>query len=124
MVNPETEQPFGSETEYKKYRAKQMVNPETGQPFSSRTEYKEYRARRRQEKPINQEVSQLIKRRLGELGKTQKWLSGQLGITDVAVSRYLSGKTTPRRILQERLFKELGLDYERLDALLKDLYTE
>mgnify|MGYP001603000995 CR=1 FL=1 len=123
-VNPETGQQFSSSTELRGYLARQWVNPETGQQFSSLTDYQEHLARQRQKKPINQEVSQLIKRRLGKLNKTQRWLSGRLGITEGTVSRYLSGKTTPRRGLQQRLFEELGLNYKTLDELLEDSELE
>lgn len=87
--------------------------------FASRIEYREHLAKERQERPENQELSVLIKQRLVELEKTQKWLSQQLGITEGAVSRYLSGRTTPRRSLQEILFATLVLPYQTLDDLLE-----
>jgi len=120
-VNPETGQPFSSLAELKQYQARQKVNPETEKPFSSRTEYEEYQARQRQKQPINQELSGLIKQKLKELDKTQKWLSEQLGITEGAVSRYISSRTAPRRSLQEQLFATLGLNYKTLGDLSKDI---
>ena len=117
--NPETGQPFKSRTEYEDYQARQRDNPETGQPFKSRTELQDYQARQRKQKPINQELSYLVQQRLTKLGQTQKWLAVQLGITTGAVSRYISGKTTPRKSLQEALFKILELPYKTLDDLLE-----
>ena len=87
--------------------------------FASRGEYEAHLAKQRQQQPINQKLSDLIKQRLAELGKSQKWLSIQLRITEGAVSRYLSGRTTPRRNLQERLFETLELPYQTLEDLVE-----
>jgi ribosome-binding protein aMBF1 (putative translation factor) len=93
--------------------------------FASLTKYEQHLAKKRQQKPINQELSDLIKVRLSELGdRTQKWLAEQLGITESAVSRYTGGRTTPRKRLQKKLFDALELPYQTLDDLLDDLYAE
>ena len=109
------------ETAYGYTRVRQRINPETKQPFKSLTEYEVYRARQRQQQPVNQQSSDVVKQRLAELGKTQRWLAQQLEITEGAVSRYISGRTTPRRSLQERLFEVLELPYQTLDDLLEDI---
>src|SRR3989344_702164 len=46
-TNPETGQPFTSQTEYLEFRTRQRTNPETGQPFTSKGEYESYQARQR-----------------------------------------------------------------------------
>ena len=117
-TNPETGQPFKSRTESQDYQVRQSTNPETGQPFKSLTEYQNYLARQRKQNPINQELSDLVPQRLTELEQTQRWLAAQLGITEGAVSRYISGRTTPRKSLQKRLFNALELPYQTLDDLL------
>jgi DNA-binding XRE family transcriptional regulator len=53
-VNPETGQPFESQTQYRDYNTRQRVNPETGQPFESLTQYQDYNARQR----VNPETGQ------------------------------------------------------------------
>ena len=103
---------FASYKEYQKYLAKQRG-------FASRAEYQKNLAKERQQRQINQKLSHLMQQRLTELGKTQRWLSEQLGITEGSVSRYLSGKTIPRKILQEKLFSALELSYKTLDDLLE-----
>ena len=50
----------------------------------------------------------------------QKWLAYELEVTEGAVSRYASGKTTPRKSLQERLFEALELPYKTIDDFLQD----
>lgn len=105
---------------YSLTRLRQRVNPETGKKFRSLNQLKNYQARKRQEKPENQVLSDLMQQRLTELNRTQKWLAEQLGITRGSVSRYTSGKITPRNNLQEGLFKALEVPYQTLDNLLED----
>src|SRR3989344_4060434 len=87
--------------------------------LASRNEYQEYLAKRRQRQSINQELSDLIRQRLVELGKTQKWLAEQLGIAESSVSKYIGGRTTPRKSLQERLFNALQVEYKTLNDLVE-----
>ncbi|MDP6642073.1 MAG: helix-turn-helix transcriptional regulator [Candidatus Nanoarchaeia archaeon] len=103
-------------------RAKQRVNPETGQPFESRSQYQEYTTKQRVNRPENQGLSELITRRLKELGKNQSWLAEEIGVTHQAVSLYAKGRTTPTDDLLQRLYSSLDVPYETLDDLLKDLY--
>ena len=103
---------FASRSEYEKDLAKRRV-------LAPRNEYQEYLAKRRQQQSINQELSDLIRQRLVELGKTQKWLAEQLGIAESSVSKYMGGRTTPRKSLQERLFNALQVEYKTLNDLVE-----
>lgn len=105
---------FESLSEYQEY----LVNK---RGFKSLTEYEQHLAKERQEKPLNKELGNLLKRRLVELKRSQVWLSRQLEITQGAVSRYVAGKTTPKKSLQKKLFDTLGLPYETLDDLKNEL---
>jgi len=103
---------FKSRNGYSEYLVKQRG-------FASRSEYEEHLAKRRQQQPINQELSDLIKRELTRMGKSQGWLAEQLGVTGGAVSRYVSGRTTPRKNLHQKLLEVLELPYQCLDDLLE-----
>src|SRR3989338_4807591 len=103
---------FASRSEYEKDLAKRRM-------LAPRNEYQEYLAKRRQQQSINQELSDLIRQRLVELGKTQKWLAEQLGIAESSVSKYMGGRTTPRKSLQERLFNALQVEYKTLNDLVE-----
>ena len=92
--------------------------------FVSYSEYAKHLAKERQQHPLNQKLSNLIGQKLSELGKTQQWLAKQLKITQGSVSRYVSGMTTPRRSIQERLFEALELPYQTLDDLQGDKYGQ
>ena len=105
-------------------RAKQRVNPETGQPFESRSQYQEYTTKQRVNRPENQGLSELITRRLKELGKNQSWLAEEIGVTRQAVSLYVKGRTTPTNDLLQKLYSSLDVTYETLDDLLEDLERE
>lgn len=103
---------FASQAEYEDCLARQRG-------FASLAECQKYLAKERQQKSINRELSRLIQQRLSKLEHTQRWLAEQLGITEGAVSRYISGKTTPRKSLQKRLFDALELPYQTLDDIFK-----
>jgi len=62
----------------------------------------------------------LINLRLRELGKSQRWLANELNINESAVSKYVRGKTTPKKSLQEKLFRIFDLPYNTLDDLLEN----
>ncbi len=102
---------FASLNEYWEHLAQQMG-------FASLNEYKKHQAQQRQKRPQNRELGNLVKRRLRELGKTQSWLAEQLEITEGAVSRYVSGETTPRKRRQGRFFEVLGLPYSTIDEVV------
>lgn len=104
---------FSGRNEYELYLAKQKG-------FESIGRYKESLAGKRQQRPLNRKLSSLIQQQLTALDKTQKWLAEQLGITEGVVSRYVSGRITPKqRSLQRKLFSILKLPYETLDALVQ-----
>jgi ribosome-binding protein aMBF1 (putative translation factor) len=104
---------FSSLKDYKTYMATQKHN------YKTLGEYEKHNEQLRQQKRINQELSSLIKSSLEELGKSQVWLAKQLGVTEGAVSRYISAKVTPRPELQPKLFKILNLKYKTLDDILQ-----
>jgi len=106
------EKGFASLNKYQEHLAKEKG-------FASWNTYNEHLAEKRQQQLLNQQLSGLIKQRLTELGKTQKWLAEQLGITEGPVSRYISGRTTPKKSLQEKLFRALEVPYHTLDDLLE-----
>lgn len=69
-----------------------------------------------QEEPVPQEpcnpttMQQVITERLKELGKTQRWLSKELGISRQAVHQYIIGFTEPRKSILPRLKEVLDID--------------
>jgi len=107
-------------TVYTHTKLRQRINPETEQPFESLSQYNDYCARQRQNRATNRELSDLIPRELGRLGRNQLWLATQLGIDEAAVSRYVNGETTPRASLQGRLFEALGLPYKTIGDLVRE----
>jgi predicted transcriptional regulator/heme-degrading monooxygenase HmoA len=104
---------FASKRDYERYLATEKLG------FKTVGEYEKDRERKRQQKPVNQELSSLIKSSLEKLDRNQTWLARQLGVSDGAVSRYVSGKTTPRPGLQLELFKTLKLPYKTLDDIMQ-----
>lgn len=118
-VNPETGRPFESYSKYHEHLVKQRVNPETGRKFESRSEYDEDLAKRRQRRLENKELSDLIKRRLKELGKNQSWLSRQINVSKESISQYAQGKLIPNEERLERLFSVLDVPYRTLEDLLE-----
>ena len=108
-VNPETGEKYKSQTEYKDYQARQRVNPETGEQFKSRTEYEKNLARQRKERRGNIELSDLIKTRLKELGKTQSWLAQQMGVSRQRVSHYANGVSIPQGEKLDKLLVALEI---------------
>ena len=110
---------FASRSEYQAHLAKQRRNPETQQPFKSLTELQDYLARQRQERPENQGLSDLIRRRLKELGKNQSWLARQIGVTENSVSEYARGRFVPKREVLGRLYSALDVPYQTLEELLE-----
>src|SRR3989344_3975891 len=102
---------FSSRGEYQTHLAKQKG-------FSSRGEYETHLARQRQERPQNQELSDLIKKRLKELGQNQTWLSQQMGVSRQAVSYYVQGKVIPKGEHLPKLYSALEVPYNTLDDLL------
>lgn len=111
-------------TAYGYTRLKERNNPETGKLFESLSEYQEYLARQRQGKPENQELSDFIPRKLGELRKNQSWLAEKMGVTRKCVSLYTHGKLIPSEEALGRLFSALQVPYQTLEDLLEDAAPE
>src|SRR3989338_4000883 len=104
-TNPETVKLFESLTEYNDYHSRQRTNPKTRKLFASRTEYNDYHERQRTSRPENQELSDLIKKRLKELGRNQSWLAEEIEVTKQRVSQYEQGKSFPKEdVLQKYNF--------------------
>lgn len=84
--------------------------------FSSHAEYNKYLAKQRQKKPEYQGLSNLIKEKLGELGRNQSWLAIELGISRQAVSQYVHGEIFPKEDVRERLDRILLMSKGDLEA--------
>ena len=111
---------FSSRGEYQTHLAKQKGFASHGEylddlakqkGFSSRGEYKDDLAKRK-------ELSDLIKKRLKELGQNQTWLSQQMGVSRQAVSYYVQGKVIPKGEHLPKLYSALEVPYNTLDDLL------
>ena len=105
-------------------RVRQRVNPETGQPFESRSQYQDYRERQKVNRPENQGLGGLIRRRLKNLGKNQSWLAEEIGVTRQSVSLYVKGRSVPKDDLLQKLYSSLDVQYGILDDLLEDFDNE
>src|SRR3989344_5959566 len=123
-TNPETGKLFESLTEYNDYHSRQRTNPETGKLFASRTEYNDYHERQRTSRPENQELSDLIKKRLKELGRNQSWLAEEIEVTKQRVSQYVQGKSFPKEDVLQKLYSSLEVPYKTLEDFLDDRNTE
>src|SRR3989344_267239 len=123
-TNPETGKLFASQNEYNDYHIRQRTNPETGKLFASRTEYNDYHERQRTSRPENQELSDLIKKRLKELGRNQSWLAEEIEVTKQRVSQYVQGKSFPKEDVLQKLYSSLEVPYKTLEDFLDDRNTE
>jgi len=72
-----------------------------------------------QNRPENQALSNLIKKRLRELKKNQSWLAKEIRTSRAAVSLYVTRRTVPSEDTLERLYSSLGVPYKTLDDLLE-----
>src|SRR3989339_136434 len=123
-TNPETGKLFESLTEYNDYHSRQRTNPKTRKLFASRTEYNDYHERQRTSRPENQELSDLIKKRLKELGRNQSWLAEEIEVTKQRVSQYVQGKSFPKEDVLQKLYSSLEVPYKTLEDFLDDRNTE
>lgn len=87
--------------------------------FGSLQKYNKYWENQRQQRPLNRSISNLVNEQLEVLGKHQYDLALALEITTGAVSRIASGKTLPRKSLQQKFFEALELPYKTLDEVPK-----
>ena len=106
---------FKSYHEYNKYLAEKK-----GLTLS---EYQEGLAKARQKKPINRELSDLIKERLKELGKTRIQLAEEIEISRVSVDNYAKGRSIPNEKNLEKLFNALDLSFETSDYFVNKLVS-
>jgi len=58
-----------------------------------------------------------VKERRKEIGKTQRWLAGQVGVSKVTISEIENNKTRPRAELALKISRELGRLCEELFPL-------
>ncbi len=75
--------------------------------FESQREYACSMAKKRARKKENRNLSNLIIDGLKKLGKSQYWLSQQLGISHQIISIYASGKSVPGKEKLDRLIEIL-----------------
>jgi ribosome-binding protein aMBF1 (putative translation factor) len=124
-INPETELPFSSRKEYRKYKDSQnkkpsyyptqsanvlqTINPETGENFHSISEYNRYRARCRENNPRNKKISQAIREGLEKSGGNVIWLAYQLGVSERTVYNYYHGSMLPSEKRMEQISQILGI---------------
>jgi len=83
--------------------------------FSSLNEYKNFLIKQRKKQPINRALGEMIKKRLKEIGKKEKWLADQLGVSKNAVNSYISGTNKPAYRFHKKFFELLGLPYQTMD---------
>ena len=55
-----------------------------------------------------------LKRIIDEKGVQQRWLAEQVGVTEVSMSRYVSGERIPKAPLAIRMADVLGVDVKEL----------
>ena len=82
--------------------------------------YQRERNQQKQLNPKNQEFSTVIKNRLKELGQKQAWLCREIGISESALSLYLSGKRTPLSEIKLKIYETLGITPLTLEDLVSD----
>lgn len=86
--------------------------------FLSETQYRNYMAEQRQKKPKNIALSNLINTRLEEIGKSQYWLSKQIGVSRQITSFYCKGKVIPKRHVLKKIFMELEVPFRSLEEIV------
>lgn len=69
-----------------------------------------YLAEEHKEKTFTEKISRLLK----ESGMSQKRLAEKVGVTEVSMSRYISGERVPKGPLIVKIAKELGTTAEYL----------
>ncbi len=87
--------------------------------FEDPTEYQADCAQQRQQQVQYQELSNLIRQKLRELGESQQWLAEQLGIAKSCVSNYAQGKLIPRQERLKKLYAVLGISRGTLEDRLR-----
>jgi ribosome-binding protein aMBF1 (putative translation factor) len=94
--------------------------------FNSNTEYRKYleenRLDKNQKQELKNKLSELISKRLQELGKSQGWLSREIGVEKQTISLYVHKKTLPKHNNAEKIFSALKINSEY--SCLEDLLEE
>ena len=99
---------YSSYQDYKKDWAK-------SKGYSSESGYNRDQRKNRQQRAEYKELSDLIKNKLKELGKSQNWLAKELCITKQAVSQYVHGESFPKEEIQEKLDRILLMSKDDLE---------
>jgi transposase-like protein len=118
-INPETGQPFESQSQYDAFLAQQRTDPSTGRPYKSLPQYERKLKKRRQARPRNKRLSQLLRGRLAQLGKTGTSVANELGLSRQRFSMYVCGTHFPSAEVLESIVKALGLPDTTIDELLE-----
>ncbi len=77
-----------------------------------------------QKQPPKRPIALLISQRLEELGRTQRWLARELGISRQAVHQYVLGATIPRKTLRSRLKEVLEINDDQLLRSITERRTD
>lgn len=75
--------------------------------YASLHEYREHLALKRRERPQNKKLSELIKKKLKKLRRSQSWLSRKVGVSREAISKYVQGNNYPRENVRKRIYSAL-----------------
>jgi len=128
-INPETGKPFSSRQEYERYivlkKGFSSVNDyrktlAQNNGYGSNNDYRKTLAIKRTQKPKNQCLGSLIKKRLLELGKNQSWLSNESGVPRQAISLYVLGRSFPSEETLQKILSSLDVSYETLEDLINE----
>ncbi len=84
--------------------------------YSSLSEYNKEREKQRKQRAEYQDLSKLIREKLEELGKNQRWLAKELGITPQAVNLYVYGKAFPNEKILKKLDRILLINKDDLEG--------
>lgn len=84
--------------------------------FNSEYEYNKYRMEQLQQRREYKKLEILIKNKLEELGRNQRWLAKELGITPQAVNLYVHGKAFPSERILEKLDRVLLMSKDDLEG--------
>lgn len=101
----------------KEYREKLAIRNN----FPSYLAYIRNRDEIRKRRPLNVYLSELIKERINNLGKTKSGLAREIGVARNTIMRYCAGKCIPRLDKQKDLFVALELPYTNLEDLSEDI---
>jgi hypothetical protein len=89
--------------------------------FASYPEYQKHLGELRQTRPANVKLSGLITDNLERVGRSQAWLSREIGVGKSMVAFYVKGTNLPSEAVAKRLFLALNLPYQTLDDFMKEV---